>query len=215
MFDSGGDLGAVSTSDLAGLIEQNHAELLQRECRVLELAAAWADRHYLDPTGADYHPLVERACAYGGEGTPEVSEYCAAELGALQGIGMCAARLLIADALDLRYRLPRLWDRVRTGGVRAWQARKIAEATRPLSWQAASNLDHALSDCVGMMPWPRFRKILDAAVLDADPDLGEERAERARTSQGVYGFDSEDGLKTIVAKATAGDAVWFLAAVNR
>ena len=31
----------------------------------------------------------------------------------------------------------------------------------------------------------------------------------------MFAFDSEDGLKTIVAKATAGDAVWFLAAVNR
>ena len=78
MFDSGLDLGVVSTSALAGLIEQNHAELMQRECRVLELAAAWADRHYLDPSGREYHPLVERACAFGGEGTPEVSEYCAA-----------------------------------------------------------------------------------------------------------------------------------------
>ena len=43
---------------------------------------------------------------------------------------MMAARALIADALDLRYRLPRLWGRVLTGGVRAWQARKIAEQTR-------------------------------------------------------------------------------------
>ena len=76
----------MSTSVLVGLIEQTHVELVARECRVLELAAAWADRHNLDPTGRDYHPLVERACAYGGEGTPEVSEYCAAELGALQGI---------------------------------------------------------------------------------------------------------------------------------
>ena len=66
-----------------------------------------------------------------------------------------------------------------------------------------------------MMPWPRFRRILAAAVLDADPDLAAQRAERARTAQDVYSFDSEDGLKTIVAKATAGDAVWFLAAVNR
>ena len=94
MFDSDRDLGAVSTSALAGLIEQNHAELMVRECRVLELAAAWADRHYLDPAGHDYQPLVERACAYGGEGTPEVSEYCAAEVGALQGIGMWAARFV-------------------------------------------------------------------------------------------------------------------------
>jgi hypothetical protein len=50
--------------------------------------------------------------------------------GALQGTGMAAARALIADALDLRYRLPRLWRRVLTGGVRAWQARRIAEQTR-------------------------------------------------------------------------------------
>ena len=32
----------------------------------------------------------------GVEGTPEVSEYCAAELGTLLGTGMWAARLLIA-----------------------------------------------------------------------------------------------------------------------
>src|SRR5688572_2450213 len=169
MFDSGVELPALGAAQLAGLIEQNHTELKARECRMLQLACAWADAHYLDSGSTEYQPLVQRACAYGGEGTPEVSEYCAAELGALQGTGMFAARLLIADALDLRYRLPRLWDRVRTGGVRAWQARKIAEATRCLSWEAASNLDHALADYVGMMPWPRFRKILTAAVLDADP----------------------------------------------
>ena len=86
MFDSGVKLGVLRTSVLAGLIEQNHAELMAWECRALELAA-WADRHYVDPDGGDYQPVVERACAYGGAGTPEVSEYCAAELGALQGSG--------------------------------------------------------------------------------------------------------------------------------
>jgi hypothetical protein len=122
---------------------------------------------------------------------------------------------LIADALDLRYRLPRLWGRVLTGGVRAWQARKIAEQTRPLSWEACADVDHALSDFVGMMPWPRFATILSATVLEADPALAAERAERARTAQDVFSFDSEDGLKTVVAKAAAGDAIWFLATVNR
>ena len=42
---------------------------MAQECRALELAAAWADRHYLDPEGGDYQPVVERACAYGGPGT--------------------------------------------------------------------------------------------------------------------------------------------------
>jgi hypothetical protein len=123
--------------------------------------------------------------------------------------------VLIADALDLRHRLPRLWGRVLTGGVRAWQARKIAEQTRALSWEACADVDHALSDFVGMMPWPRFVKILSATILEADPALAAERAVRARTTQDVFSFDSEDGLKTIVAKAAAGDAIWFLARVNR
>jgi hypothetical protein len=122
---------------------------------------------------------------------------------------------LIADALDLRYRLPRLWARVLTGGVRAWQARKIAEHTRPLSWAACADVDHALSDLVGMMPWPRFAKIFSAAVLDADPASAAARAERARAAQDVFSFDSEAGLKTIVARAAAGDAIWFLATINR
>jgi hypothetical protein len=51
--------------------------------------------------------------------------------------------------------------------------------------------------------------------LEADPALAAERAERARTTQDVFAFDSADGLKTIVAKANAGDAIWFMAAVNR
>ena len=215
MFDSGVELPAVGAAQLAGLIEQNHAELKAAECRMLQLACAWADAHYLDSGSQEYQPLIQRACAWGGEGTPEVSEYCAAELGALQGTGMMAARALIADALDLRYRLPRLWGRVSTGGVRAWQARRIAEQTRVLSWQACADVDHALSDLVGMMPWPRFAKILAATILEADPALAAERAERNRGSQDVFSFDSEDGLKTIVAKATAGDAIWFMATVNR
>ena len=191
MFDSGvGELPALGAAQLAGLIEQNHAELTARECRMLQLACAWADAHYLDSGGEEYQPLIQRACAWGGEGTPEVSEYCAAELGALQGTGMAAARALIADALDLRYRLPRLWGRVLTGGVRAWQARRIAEQTRVLSWEACADVDHALSDLVGMMPWPRFATILSAAIFEADPALAAERAERARITQDVFSFDS-------------------------
>src|SRR5512133_701197 len=126
-----------------------------------------------------------------------------------------AARSLIADALDVRYRLPRLWARVLTGGVRAWQARKIAEQTRCLAWQAGAEVGHAWCEFVWVMPWPRFARILSATILEADPALAAERSDRARMAQDVFSFDSEDGLKTVVAKAAAGDAIWFLATVNR
>ena len=204
----------ATSGQLAGLISAN-AELVERETRVLLLAAAWADVHDLDPTGAEYRPLVERACAWGGAGTPAVSEYCAVELGALQGTGEIAARMLIADALDLRHRLPRLWRQVQAGQVRAWQARKTAEATRALSWAAAQEVDEAVSGYLGQLPWPRFQRVLHAAILAADPEQAAERDRRRREERDVFAFDSEDGLKTLVARATSGDVVWFMAMVNR
>jgi hypothetical protein len=165
--------------------------------------------------GIEYAPLVERACMFGGPGTPMVSEFCVTELGALQGTGPMAARALVADALDLRYRLPMLWKQVQAGQVRAWQARKVAEQTRRLSWEACVELDAAISGFLGMLPWSRFQTLLAAAILDADPGLAAEREERARKARDVWACDSDDGLKTLIAKATSGDVVWFLATINR
>ena len=48
---------------------------------VLQLACAWADVHAIDSTSPDYQPLIERACQFDGAGTPEVSQYFAAEFG--------------------------------------------------------------------------------------------------------------------------------------
>jgi hypothetical protein len=99
--------------------------------------------------------------------------------------------------------------------VHAWQARKVAEMTRELSWDLCAEIDAQLCGALGLLPWGRFRRILGAAVLDADPALAAERQERARRLRDVWATDSEEGLKTIIARATSGDVVWFMATVNR
>ena len=58
MFDSDEELPPAGAARLAGLIEQNHAELKAAECRMLQLACAWADAHYLDSDSQDYQPLT-------------------------------------------------------------------------------------------------------------------------------------------------------------
>ena len=182
---------------------------------MLVLAAAWADVHDLDPTAPGYEPLVERAVGYGGDGCPDVSEYAVHELGALRGTSSGTAEQLVADALDLRHRHPRLWDRVRAGEVRAWQAVHVARACHHLSREAAGLVDLAVFRHLGVLPWARFGRVLAAAVLQADPATAAERAEQARRSRGVWAYPGEDGLKTLVAKAAAGDVVCLLATVNR
>ena len=66
----------------------------------------------LDPAEAASR-VGRRRGGYGGDGTPEVSEFAAAELGARIGRSPYAAARLMADALDLHHRHPQLWERVR------------------------------------------------------------------------------------------------------
>jgi len=217
MFDP--SVEVATSEQLADRIAATHAAVREAECEELVLAAAWADVHYLDTdaaaAGEDYRPLVQRACAWGGDGCPPVAEHCAHELGALRGTGAVAARMLIADALDLRHRLPRLWALVQTGVVRAWQARAVAQATHDLSWQTCAEVDQTLSSFLPLLAWPRFRRLLNAAVLEADPDARRARECAARSERGVWSFDGEHGLRTIIAKAASGDVRWFLATVDR
>lgn len=160
--DSGGwpeDLVDLPTVDLGRLVEQNAIELRAREARQLVLAAAWADAHD-PPVGSLFGPRVERARCFGGDGTPEVAEFCVAEFAALQGLSFSSGRAMIADALDLRHRLPMLWTQVRAGQVRAWKGQKVAQATRPLAADAAAEVDAAIAGYIETLPWPRFEKIL-------------------------------------------------------
>ena len=66
-----------------------------------------------------------------------------------------------------------------------------------------------------MLTWPRFRRLLTAAVLEADPERRRAREEAARTERGVWSYEGEHGLRTLVAKAASGDVRWFVAAVDR
>jgi hypothetical protein len=108
----------------------NHATLVDAECRELVLAAQWADLHPAEAVGSGVVlPGTERAKRYGGEGTPFAGEFAAAELGVLLGRSHVAAATLIADALDVRHRLPRLWAALLAGSVRVWQARGAGSPT--------------------------------------------------------------------------------------
>jgi hypothetical protein len=145
-----------------------------------------------------------------------VLEFAAAELAALQQTTTGAGYALMGDALDLRHRLPRLWDKLHHGGIRVWQARKIAHATRHLSQQATAAVDAAVTPSVGLLPWGRLEKLLAAKIVEADPDQAAEQARLWEADRFVRtGRSSQGGLLTLIARANAGDIIWFLAMVNR
>jgi hypothetical protein len=69
---------------------------------------------------------------------------------------------------------------------------------------------------LGALPWGRVQTLLDAAIVEADPAGAEQRAADAAKERFVrLGRKSEHGLKLIIARATAGDAIWFKATIDR
>ena len=122
--------------DAAGTLaaaEANEHTLITAETRRLHIAAHWADLHPGDAVVQSRLPGTERAVLLGGDGTPTVGDFAPAELGCVLRISDGSACRLIGDALDLRHRLPKVWAAAQAGQVPAYQARRIASATRHLT----------------------------------------------------------------------------------
>ena len=203
---------------LADALVANHDALVMAECRELVLAAAWADLHPAEAVQSPVMPGMERPRRYGGDGTPEAGEFAAAELALLLGVSIAAASSLVADALDLRHRLPLLWAAVSDGTVRVWQARHVARRTRAcgLTLAQAREVDAATTPYLSSLPFGRYQDLLEARIITADPEAAEARRREAELDRFVVtGQSTEHGLKTLVAKATAGEVIYLIAVLDR
>ena len=190
-------------------------------CRKLQIAAAWADCHSA-PAGlelVDGEPVQdlceERFVRLGGAATPLVAEFAPTELGHTLQTSLGSAGRLLACALTIRHRLPRLWDRVKAGEVWAWKAMQYADKTRHLGGLSSWLVDMKITQYVESMSWPRFLDLLDATLLEVDEATYQQRAEEAANHKDVRSYRGEHGLRTLIAKMEAGDALAFEALVNR
>jgi hypothetical protein len=213
MFDTDPEL-LDPDATLAYAAAAQHTED-QARVRVLIAAARWADLHgALDHTQA--LPGAERLVSFGGDGTPQTAEFCAAELGATLAMSPTASARLIGDALDLRHRLPALWSRIQAGHVRAFIGQQTARATRRATLATALEIDHRIAKHAHALPWGRLEKIIEAAIIDTDPDQAAADAHAAATQQGVWVSRSTDaGTKDIHIRTDTPSAAWFNATITR
>ena len=204
-----GDSRALT--DLAANVEKR---LPVAGCRKLVVAAAWADAH----SSVD-HPdgglLVERLVPIGPVGCPPVAEFAAQGLVGPFDASTQSVRSWMADALTIRHRLPRLWERVVAGDVHHWKARQIATLTAHLQCVAAAEVDQQTAPWVEQLPWPTFLKALDATMLQVDESTYRERERLAAAKREVRATPSEAGLRTLIARGEAGDVTMMLALYQR
>ncbi|MDX6365739.1 MAG: hypothetical protein QOK30_815 [Nocardioidaceae bacterium] len=182
MFDS--DLSALDAEGTLRHVSVLRAVAEQADRALLMSAAHWSDLHGVVDAAPTALPGTERLVRLGGDGTPEVAEFAAAELGVELALSPYAASLLMADALDLRHRLPVLWGRICAGEVKPWIGRKVAQATRQLSAAAVEPVDVTVSRWADRLTWTRLSGVLDAAVVAADPAAADATADGAREECG-------------------------------
>jgi hypothetical protein len=220
------ELRLLDAHGVCAAAREAHAAVVEAEFTELALAVHWVDLHNADTLehrrdrdgGGRVLPGTERAVRSGADGTPLVAEFAAVELGALFGMGYQAAAGFVRDAVNLYYRHPRLWAAVETGTVRVWQARRIARATADagLSLEKAQWVDAQLAAHVGGLPWGQVLDLLEARIIAADPEAAEARRLAAALDRFVRtGRSSEHGLKTLYAKATAGEVIYLTAMIDR
>ena len=176
----------LSGSELLDEVELLHESQRRTEILILKAAVRHADLNNpstLDP-GQARRPGRERAVRLGGEGTPLVGEFAPAGLGARLQLSSYAAGRLMADALDLRHRFPRLWQRVEAMEVRVGHARYVARRTRELTAQQAGFVDERVAESAdGRLTWTRFTDLVEAMIVASDPVAAAERETAAARDQ--------------------------------
>jgi hypothetical protein len=95
------DLGELDAAGTLAAAEDNEHALITAETRRLHIAAHWADLHPGDATPQSRIPGTQHPIRLGGDGTPTIADFAAAELGCVLRISDGAASRLIGDALDL------------------------------------------------------------------------------------------------------------------
>jgi len=157
----------------------------------LELALEWARLHPCPANEtpahwgeADLHD--EGLVPLAGVGALWVAEFAPVDLAAALGITRDSGRQLIGDALELGYRLPKLWKRVLAGEVPVWRARLIARETTDLSAKAALFADQLIAAMPRRIGQVKAAQLVQEARLYFDPDRAIADEEEALTKRGVW-----------------------------
>ena len=199
-----------SVEDMSGSELLDHVDDLattQRRCEVEILKAAVHHAVINNPDTLDPQltklPGRERARRFGGVGTEAVAEFASAELGARLGVSPWSAHSLMADALDLVIRLPRLWARVEALEVKASYARYVARRTRDLTLEQAAHVDERVAESAdGRIPWSRFEELGAAAIVAAARWSAMRREDEAAKRQFANPTRStEDGMRGFFIRA--------------
>ncbi len=181
MSDSRDDQPDWLADDASGVLaaaREQRAAADRAEANLLQLAVRWAVIHpaeSLDHAETLHGLGGDIGIPLAGPGSPLVAEFSIAEFGTALGLTAEAGKRYLGDALELAYRLRRIWARVLDGTLPAWRARRIAQQTTLLSKVAADYLDRQLAPVAHRVGAAQVDRLITAALAHYQPDQAEEQ----------------------------------------
>jgi hypothetical protein len=168
------------TSSTAAVLDGLRAttvRISRAEVDKLRLTIEWAVLNEVEPDGeyANHGYFGDRPIPLAGQGAPLVSEFAATEYAATLGLSTDAGNSYLGRALELRYRLPRLWARVEAGRVPVWRAFRIADQTMPLPVAGAGHVDRHLAPVAHSCSWAQLDRLVEEALVRFDPETAEQK----------------------------------------
>jgi len=170
------------------------------------------------PADAEIDLVGQRPARVGADGTPVLNEFVALEVAGLKGISVGAATWLIRDIVNLRYRHPRLWARMRAGDLAVFRACQLAAhvARFTLSRDELAQVDAELAAHAANLGWRRLLGLCDGLLAELVPDQLEERSRRARADRYVRKLPTDDPTVAYLAgRVDTADAVFFDGMLDR
>ncbi|GAB2865700.1 HNH endonuclease signature motif containing protein [Nocardioides pacificus] len=152
------------------------------EAEQLQAAVDWAAMHSVDSladAALAHDGYGDRGLPIAGEGAPLVAEFAITEFALAVGMSTDAGGRYVGQAVELRYRLPKVWARVCSGDLVAWKARRIADATMSLVPEGAAFVDRHVASVAHKIGIAALDRLIEEARVQFQPEDAEQRRRNA------------------------------------
>ncbi len=185
------DIAADTAAGVLAGLRTSRRAADREETRLLRLAVEWAAMHSVD--SIDDAAVFGGPCSgdvafpVAGPGAPLVAEFCVGEFAAAVGLPTEVGKAQLGEAVELRYRLPKVWARVLGGDLVAWRARRIARTTisQGLSPEAATFVDQQVAGFAHKIRPSGVDRLVEEAVTRFMPAEARRRRQAAADGRHV------------------------------
>ena len=170
----------ATTAEVLAVLRSHKSDRDAVDIALAKATIEWAVLNEVEPGRCHYGMRsADHALPVAGQGAPLVSEFASMEYAAALGMSTDAGSRTIGRALELRYRLPRLWARVTSTGSCRCGERVGSPSTRGPCHSRAPLMSTATSPrSAHSCSWAQLDRTVEDALVRFDPEAAEAEAPR-------------------------------------